>query len=195
MNNLPPLNVLLSERQNPFTGGVGVDEFEDLFSSIDNSGIVAVTRRRVLQGLAGEVRNRLIGPYRTVTDLENGNLLLVIARAPNDLKMLLSIQNVRKKFRYIAGYVIDSYFTENFPSVTTHYDHIFSTTQEGAEVVKSRFGTSSSVLPQGFDCLSWACMNVSRIIVLIVFGRQTQSYHREFHRAFHNNSSPLLSLH
>ncbi len=195
MNNLPPLNVLLSERENPFSGWVAVDEFEDLFSSFGNSRIVTTTRRRGLQGLAGKVKNRLVGPYRTVTDLENGNLLLVIARAPNDLKMLLSIQNVRKKFRYIAGYVIDSYFTENFPSVTTHYDHIFSTTQEGAEVVKSRFGTSSSVLPQGFDCLSWACLNDTRSIDLIGFGRQPPTYHREFQRAFHTQASPLLYLH
>src|SRR5260370_12536102 len=136
-----------------------------------------------------------MGAYRALTDVGNGKLLLVVARAPNDLKMLMSIRNVRKKFRYIAGYVIDSYFTENFPSVTTHYDHIFSTTQEGAETVKTRFGTSSSVLPQGFDCLTWACLNDARSIDLIGFGRQPPTYHHDFQRAFHTEASPLLYLH
>jgi hypothetical protein len=195
MNILPTSNVLLSERENPFSGWVAIDEFEDLFGSFDNSRIATVTRRRPLPDLAQKIRNRLIGPYGTVTDLENGNLLLVVARAPNDLKMLLSIPNVRKKFRYIAGYVIDSYFTENFPSITKNYDHIFCTTEEGAETVKSRFGTSSSVLAQGFDCLTWACRNDVRSIDLIGFGRQPPSYHREFQRAFHTEASPLLYLH
>ncbi len=145
--------------------------------------------------MRGDIRNRLIGQYRMVTDLEDGNLLLVIARAPNDLKMLLSIRNARKKFRYIAGYVIDSYFTENFPTITKNYDHIFSTTREGAETVKSRFGTSSSVLRQGFDCLTWACLNDARSIDLIGFGRQPPTYHREFQCAFHTQASPLIYLH
>jgi hypothetical protein len=195
MNILPTPNALLSERENPFAGWVAVDEFEDLFSSLDNSRIVTVMSRRVLPGLAGKIRNRLIGPYRMVTDLEDGNLLLVIARAPNDLKMLRSIRNARKKFRYIAGYVIDSYFTENFPTITKEYDHIFSTTQEGVETVKSRFGTSSSLLRQGFDSLTWACLNDVRSIDLIGFGRQPPTYHREFQRAFHTPASPLIYLH
>ncbi|HKB91982.1 MAG TPA: hypothetical protein VKC60_15810, partial [Opitutaceae bacterium] len=71
MNILSPLNVLLSDRENPFNGWVAVDEFENLFSSIDNSRIVTVSRRPILQGLAGKIGNRLIGPYRPLTELEN----------------------------------------------------------------------------------------------------------------------------
>jgi hypothetical protein len=58
-----------------------------------------------------------------------------------------------------------------------------------------RFGTSSSVLPQGFDCLTWACLNDARSIDLIGFGRQPPTYHREFQRAFHTPTSPLIYLH
>jgi hypothetical protein len=51
MNILPPSNVHLSDRENPFTGGVAVDEFEDLFSSFGNSRTVTVTRRRARDSL------------------------------------------------------------------------------------------------------------------------------------------------
>jgi hypothetical protein len=189
-------NVILSKRENPlpFVGWVAVDEFEDLFSSLTGSRIIDA-RSSARSGLVGKIRNKLAGPYLPVADVDGGELLLVIARAPHDLRMLQSIPNARKKFRYIAGYVIDSYYTENFPSITGSYDHIFSTTQEGADTVSSRFGTSSSVLAQGFDCLTWASLNEVRSIDLIGFGRQPQTYHREFQRSFHIPGSPLVYLH
>jgi Glycosyl transferases group 1 len=189
-------NVLLSKREIPFpfVGWVAVDEFEDLFSSLTGSRIVKA-RRPVRAGLFGKIKNRLAGPYPPIADVDGGDLLLVVARAPIDLQMLLAIPDARKKFRYIAGYVIDSYYTENFPTITGAYDHIFSTTQEGADAVRSRFGTSSSVLAQGFDCLTWASLNDLRGIDLIGFGRQPQTYHREFQRSFHTEGSPLLYLH
>jgi hypothetical protein len=109
--------------------------------------------------------------------------------------MLSSLTKARKRFRYIAAYVIDSYFTEDFGSSVKDYDHIFSTTQEGAEEVRSRFKVSSSVLRQGFDCLNWACSDANRSIELIGFGRQPPSYHEVFQRAFHTYQSPLLYLH
>ena len=75
------------------------------------------------------------------------------------------------------------------------YDHIFCTTEEGAETVRKKFGVSSSILRQGFDCLSWASVNTARCIDIIGFGRQPQSYHHEFQRAFHNRHSQLIYLH
>ena len=136
-------NALLSMRENPtpFVGWVAVDEFEDLFCSLTGARI-ATARSRPSAGLVGKVSNRLRGQYQQIANVEGGDLLLVVARAPNDLKMLQSVPDARKKFRYIAGYVIDSYYTETFPSITGAYDHIFSTTQEGAETVSSRFGVS-----------------------------------------------------
>jgi hypothetical protein len=109
--------------------------------------------------------------------------------------MLRSIPNARENFRNIAGYVIDSYFTDDFESTTKHYDHIFATTQEGADVVRSRFGVPSTVLRQGFDCLNWASVDQVRSIDLIGFGRQPTSYHREFQHTFHQHGSPILYLH
>jgi hypothetical protein len=189
-------NVILSKREvpHPFVGWVAIDEFEDLFTSLTGSRIVNA-RRPTRSGLVGKIKNRVAGPYPPIADVDGGDLLLVVARAPIDLQMLLAIPDARKKFRYIAGYVIDSYYTENFPSITGAYDHIFSTTEEGADTITSRFGTSSSVLAQGFDCLTWASLNDVRSIDLIGFGRQPQTYHREFQRSFHIQGSPLLYLH
>jgi glycosyl transferase family 1 len=196
MSILHKSNVLLSKREIPFpfVGWVAVDEFEDLFSSLTGSRIVKA-RRPERSGLVGKIKDRLAGPYPSITDVDSGDLLLVVARAPIDLQMLLAIPNVRKKFRYIAGYVIDSYYTENFPSITGAYDHIFSTTQEGADTVRSRFRISSSVLAQGFDCLTWASLNELRSIDIIGFGRQPPTYHHEFQRSFHTLGSQLLYLH
>jgi hypothetical protein len=109
--------------------------------------------------------------------------------------MLYSVPHARQRFRYIVGYVIDSYFTEDFGTEIKEYDHIFSTTEEGAGVSRDRFGISSSVLRQGFDCLQWACNDDARSIDLIGFGRQPHSYHHEFQQAFHRQPSPILYLH
>jgi hypothetical protein len=108
---------------------------------------------------------------------------------------LSSLVDSRKRFRKIAGYVIDSYFTEGFDSSVISYDHIFTTTQEGADLVRAKFSVSSSVLRQGFDCLTWASVDPARSIDLIGFGRQPASYHREFQRSFHSGHSNILYLH
>jgi len=188
-------NLLLSCRD-PFVGWVAIDEFEDLFSSCDQSQIAILSRRPALPSLIGNVRNRFFGPFMGLKQLEQkGDLLLVIARTPSDLRMLQAVPRARARFRYIAGYVIDSYFTEDFGRATKEYDHIFSTTEEGAEVVRARFGVSSSVLRQGFDCLNWANLKGERSLDLIGFGRQPKSYHAAFQRAFHHRNSSIMYLH
>jgi len=189
-------NLLLSRRDPPFVGWVAIDEFEDLFSNLDQSRIAIIKSRRSLPSLLGKIRNRYFGPFVDLKDLgQRGELLLVVARAPSDLRMLQSVAQARTRFRNIAGYVIDSYFTEDFGKATKDYDHVFSTTEEGAEVVRTRFGVPSSVLRQGFDCLSWASIGDARSIDVVGFGRQPQSYHAEFQRAFHRQNSAIMYLH
>src|SRR6266478_818301 len=188
--------VLLSHREPPFNGWVAIDEFENLVARLGNFRIAVPRSRRPLPGLVGRVRDKSLGAFMRLGPIqEEGELLLVVAHAPGDLRMLSSLTNARKRFRYIAGYVIDSYFTEDFGSSVKAYDHIFSTTQEGADEVRNRFKVSSSVLRQGFDCLNWACGDTNRGIDLIGFGRQPPSYHEAFQRAFHTHQSPLLYLH
>jgi hypothetical protein len=189
-------NVVVSHREPPFSGWVAIDEFEDLFARLGNCRILVPLGRSPLPGLAGRIRDKSFGAFTRLGPIENdGDLLLVVARGPGDLRMLSSIPNARMRFRYIAGYVIDSYFTEDFGSSVRGYDHIFSTTQEGSEEISKRFKVSSSVLRQGFDCLNWASCDGARSIDLIGFGRQPSSYHRAFQNAFHTHRSGLLYLH
>ena len=84
-------DIVLSKREvpHPFVGWVAVDEFEDLFSSLTGSRIVSA-KTRPPAGLFGKFKNRLTGPYLPVADVGGDDLLRVIARAPNDLGMLLS---------------------------------------------------------------------------------------------------------
>jgi hypothetical protein len=189
-------DVVVSRREPPFNGWVAIDEFENLLARLGNFRIAVPRGRRPLPGLVGQVRDKCLGAFARLGPIkEEGELLLVVAHTPGDLRMLSSLTNARKRFRYIAGYVIDSYFTKDFGSSVKGYDHIFSTTREGADEVRNRFKVSSSVLRQGFDCLSWACADTNRSIDLIGFGRQPSSYHLAFQRAFHTHESPLLYLH
>ena len=190
-------NVLLSRRNPASAGWVAIDEFEDLFQRLCDARILCPDHRLLLRDPLGKVQRRLLGRFQPLKENveRDAELLLVVARAPTDLSMLYSLTNARKRFRKIAGYVIDSYFTEGFESSAKSYDHIFCTTQEGVDFVQTKFGVSSSVLRQGFDCLAWASTDPARSIDLIGFGRQPASYHREFQRWFHDSQSNILYLH
>jgi hypothetical protein len=186
--------VLLSRRNPPFAGWVAIDEFEDLFQGFSGGRIVCAEHRSI-RTVLGRTKSHVLGPFLRLDECEGGEFLLVVAREPSDLRMIHALPNARKRFRRIVGYVIDSYFAEAFERSARHYDHVFSTTEEGAELLRCRYGVSSSVLRQGFDCLRWANAKVDRSIDLIGFGRQPGSYHRSFQSAFHNVESKVLYLH
>lgn len=189
------INIILSRREMPFVGWAAIDEFEDLFSHITGAKVVA-PRTRPYEGPLGRAKRRLLGEFRALGEvLPRGDLLLVLARSPADLNAINSVGGAKKNFRYIAAFIIDSYFIEALSSAAQQYDHIFCTTEIGADAVRKRFGVSSSVLRQGFDCLKWACSEDQRSIDLIGFGRQPPSYHRAFQARFHTKESSILYLH
>jgi hypothetical protein len=186
--------VLLSRRYPPFAGWVAIDEFEDLFQRF-SGGQILCAEHRSIRTVIGRTKSRFSGPFLKLEGRVGGELLLVVAREPSDLRMVRALPNARKRFRKIVGYVIDSYFVEAFERSARHYDHVFSTTEEGAELLRSRYGVSSSVLRQGFDCVRWANAEGDRSIDVIGFGRQPRSYHRCFQAAFHTSESKVLYLH
>ena len=188
--------VILSRRERPFVGWVAIDEFEDLFARLMGSTVLVPTSRPIAPGVLGRAQRKLIKDFRPLDDCpDKAELLLVVARGPGDLNAIQSVTKLRQRFRYVAGFVIDSYFTEAFGPAARRYDHIFTTTEIGAETVRTRFGVSSSILRQGFDCLTWACLDDDRSIDVIGFGRQPDSYHRAFQTSFHRVDSPILYLH
>jgi hypothetical protein len=186
--------VLLSRRNPPFNGWVAIDEFEDLFQRFSGAHILCAEHRSIRTAI-GRTESRLFGPFLKLDEDVRGELLFVVAREPSDLRMVHALPNARKRFRTIAGYVIDSYFTEAFERSARLYDHIFSTTEEGAELLRAKYNVSSSLLRQGFDCLRWANAEPNRSVDLIGFGRQPESYHRRFQAAFHASDSSVLYLH
>jgi hypothetical protein len=189
-------NIVLSRREQPFVGWVAIDEFEDMFSRVTGATIITPRSRKSTNGLFGRVKKRILGEFDVLRDsFPKGELLLVVARSPGDLNLIESIGSEKNNFRYVAGFMIDSYFVDGLGPAARQYDHIFSTTELGADTVRKQFGVSSSVLRQGFDCLKWSCSNDERGIDLIGFGRQPASYHRAFQTSFHCAQSALLYLH
>jgi hypothetical protein len=189
-------NILLSRQEYPFVGWAAIDEFENMFSRLCDCRIVVPVSRRPLPWFLDRLRNKIQRSFVSISEcLPGGDLLLVIARTPGDLHMIYSLGDARKRFRYVAGFVIDSFFSGGFGPGTRLFDHIFSTSEEGAETVRRRFGVPSSVLRQGFDCLNWSCIDDARCIDLIGFGRQPPSYHHAFQARFHKKDSQLLYLH
>lgn len=187
--------VLLSRRNPPSAGWVAITEFEDLFESLCGARILCAEHRPI-RTFVGRTQGRVFGPFLRLNELKTREqLLFVVAHAPSDLRMIKALPNARKHFSKIAGYVIDSYFSDGFEQSAKFYDHIFSTTEEGSELLHRRYGVSSSVLRQGFDCLRWGSAEADRSIDLIGFGRQPESYHRLFQSAFHTSESKVLYLH
>jgi hypothetical protein len=174
-------------------GWVAIDEFEDLLSDLCDTKIIQAGRR-ANSNIISKVRNAYLGKFEVEDCDIKGELLLIVARKPSDLSVIRNLGDVKQRFRYITGYVIDSYFTEDFTADVKEFDHVFCTTEAAVETVV-HLGGKSSVLRQGFDCLTWACSEDLRGIDLLGFGRQPPTYHRAFQQAFHRDTSNLLYLH
>jgi hypothetical protein len=188
--------VLISRRENQLVGWVCIDEFEDLFAELGGATIIAPHIRPRLPRALSKVRDRVWSDVSVgVQDELEGELLLIVARTPSDLQALRAIKDWRTRFRYVAGYVIDSYFFGGYGAATRQFDHIFTATRDGADFVRKTFGVPTSVLRQGFDCLRWHSTSADRSIDLIGFGRQPPSFHAHFQQEFHRDDSPLLYLH
>jgi hypothetical protein len=187
--------VVLSRRAAALVGWVPIDEFEDLFAETTGAGIAVTRHRSKLSGWPARVRNRMVGDVSVPGTLDKGELLLVVARSPQDLQSIRALGTRRKRFRHVVGFVIDAYFHDGYGSATRLYDHVFTTSAEDAEFVRKTFGVPSSALHQGFDCLNWSSVADARPIDLLGLGRQPASYHRAFQEAFHRRESPVLYMH
>lgn len=191
---MEPKVVVVSRRGvHPHVGWVAIDEFEDLLAQYCG-GIIVAPKRRGNSLLARSAR-RLLSDVVFDDNPPDAEILLVVARSPNDLAALRAVSRWRSRYRRVVGLVIDSYFHAGFPRDTACYDHIFVTTSDAVEIVTRQFSVKCTVLRQGMDCLRWAPPPGARSIDLIGFGRQPPSYHKAFQRAFHDATSPHLYLH
>jgi hypothetical protein len=185
--------VLYAGLSSPHVGWVSIDELAELLAHYFQAEVLSPKR------VPGPWPDRLIRPHRAhyqPLHTAGGDVLLVVARSPDDLGLLRAIPDCRKKFGKIYGIITDSFFQGGYGRQTALYDAITVTAHEDADYPKSRFGIPVHQLYQGANCLTWVPSELrEREIDIIGFGRTPPSYHSCFSQRFHPASSPYLYLH
>jgi len=177
----------------PHAGWAAIDELADLL--VHYLGATLVTPRRAAPGWAQRLMGAQAGGWQPL-DCAGGDVLIVVAHAPQDLSMIDAIANCRGKFGRIVGWVTDSYFEAGFGRAVERYDAITVTALEDMAYPRARHGVAVHQVYQGIDGLAWAPPDDAvRAIDLIGFGRMPPSYHAHFAARFHPAASPHLYLH
>jgi hypothetical protein len=81
---------------------------------------------------------------------------LLVCSGPADLWSVLNMGNWRRRFRYLAAWVIDSFWLEHIPRtirLRNPFDHIFVTSLEDVDQWKSIARVGVTWLPWGTDAL------------------------------------------
>jgi hypothetical protein len=100
---------------------------------------------------------------------------LLICPNPSDLMYLLLIKNWRKQFRYIAAWIIDSFWLDWIPKVVEFsrlFDHLFVTTEEDIPEWNRIMRTPTTWLPWGADVFRLGGKDTERMWDLTRIGRQ-----------------------
>ena len=103
------------------------------------------------------------------------NSCLLIAGGPLQLRSLLQIEGWRRRFVQVAGWIIDSCWTDLIPRIVRYgniFDRFFITTYEDLETWHKATGRPISVIPWGADVLRLGSPNPTRPVDLLRVGRQ-----------------------
>jgi hypothetical protein len=181
----------------PHAGWVAIDELADLLVHYFDAELISP--RRAAPGWLQRLRGSSSSAWEPI-DCPGGDVLIVVAHAPQDLSMIDAIAGCRSKFKRIVAWVTDSYFQAGFGRATAQYDAITVTAHEDVAHPQTRCGIPVHQVYQGIDGLAWAPppetpTKAQRSIDLIGFGRMPPSYHAHFSQRFHAASSPHLYLH
>ncbi len=99
---------------------------------------------------------------------------LLVCKGPADLMAVLNIENWRKRFRYLAAWIIDSFWLDHIPRsirLRNPFDHIFVTSLEDVDPWRKIASVATTWLPWGTDALrlgqggggrDWDLMRVGR---------------------------------
>lgn len=138
-----------------------------LFSaSVD---VVEAARRPPLWIRAGSLLRK-----RVVTGNEAENCLVICA-SPADLLHLIEVPGWRRRFRFAAAWVIDSFWIDWIPRTVRRsmpFDHVFITSGEDIDGWHRMCGTRPSWLPWGTDALDLGSGGSQRQWDLTRVGRQ-----------------------
>ena len=107
--------------------------------------------------------------------LKNAETCLLVFPGPTVLLSLLSVQNWRKRFSFVAVWVIDSFWVEHIPKIaklTRPFDHIFITSEEDVEMWTRSMKTPTTWLAWGSDVLRLGGNDLKRTWDLTRIGRQ-----------------------
>lgn len=85
-----------------------------------------------------------------------GESCLMICADPSDLNKVLNIGQWRKRFEFLAAWVIDSFWLERIPSTVRFagiFDHFFVTSLEDVDAWRKQTRVPTTWLPWGTDAL------------------------------------------
>lgn len=105
----------------------------------------------------------------------NGEKLLFICPSPKKLPIIFQSPNIRKRFDFIAAWVIDSFWIDRTPrtiEASKYFPHFFITSKEDIPQWEKMTKTSVSWLPWGTDALGLGGNNGNRKLDLRRVGRQ-----------------------
>lgn len=110
---------------------------------------------------------------------KNGEKLLFICPSPTELPLILQIPKIRKRFKFIGVWVIDSFWVDRIPRTiraSNYFDHIFITSEEDVNEWERLTHASVSWLPWGTDALGLGGDNFERQWDLRRVGRQPSEW-------------------
>jgi hypothetical protein len=102
-------------------------------------------------------------------------LCLMVCAGPGDLLKILRIAEWRKRFKFIAVWIVDSFWTthiSSFARFSNPFDQCFVTTIEDVGLWKQITGVPTTWLPWGADVLGFEGMTAAREWDVTRIGRQ-----------------------
>src|SRR5258708_28095021 len=122
--------------------------------------ILSVLRQRIRNGAGDEI-------------------CLLVCKGPTDLLAVLNVENWRKRFRYLAAWIIDSFWLDHIPMLIRRrnpFDHIFVTSLEDVDRWREITGVATTWLPWGTDALRLGQGGTHRDWDLMRVGRQPSEW-------------------
>jgi hypothetical protein len=112
-----------------------------------------LTARKDEPSFVGKISSILRGRSRHASAQES---CLLVCKGPSDLVRLLTIDDWRGRFKFLAAWVIDSFWLDHIPVFTRRskpFDHFFITSVEDLEQWRKITGVPTTWLPWGTDAL------------------------------------------
>lgn len=113
--------------------------------------------------------------YRRAKGGTSQESCLMICAGPADLQKVIDVQNWRKRFKFLAAWIIDSFWLDHIPTsirLANPFDHLFVTSLEDVEAWKRITGAPTTWLPWGTDALRLGHGASDRVWDITRVGRQ-----------------------